>query len=45
VYLQQELESSVEPSDQRALVAELALIEKQFLSLIAGLQVRPSPTI
>lgn len=38
VYLQQELESSVEPSDQRVLVAEVALIEKQFLSLITGLQ-------
>jgi hypothetical protein len=38
VYLQQELESSVEPSDQRVLVAEVALIEKQFLSLISGLQ-------
>ena len=38
VYLQQELESSIEPSDQRVFVAEVGLIEKQLQVLLSGLK-------
>ena len=34
VYLQQELESSLEPSEQRTFVAEIALIDKQLSSIV-----------
>jgi rRNA maturation endonuclease Nob1 len=37
-YLKQELESSIEPSDQRLFVAEVALAEKQLYSMVSGLQ-------
>ena len=38
VYLQQELESSIEPSDQRVFIAEVGLIEKQLQVLLSGLK-------
>eukprot|EP00596_Hydrurales_sp_CCMP1899_P004013 CAMPEP_0119044008 /NCGR_PEP_ID=MMETSP1177-20130426/27858_1 /TAXON_ID=2985 /ORGANISM="Ochromonas sp, Strain CCMP1899" /LENGTH=442 /DNA_ID=CAMNT_0007013349 /DNA_START=469 /DNA_END=1797 /DNA_ORIENTATION=+ len=38
VYLQQELESTLEPSDQRVFIAEVGLIEKQLQVLISGLK-------
>jgi hypothetical protein len=38
VYLEQEIESSIEPSDQRVFIAEVGLIEKQLQVLISGLQ-------
>eukprot|EP00981_Chlorochromonas_danica_P005481 scaffold1110_cov182-Ochromonas_danica.AAC.8 len=38
-YLQQELETSVDPSDQRMLVAEVALIDKQLMTMMAGISV------
>lgn len=37
-YLLQELEASTDPSDQRLLVAEVTLIDKQLSGLMAGLQ-------
>ena len=45
VYLQQELEASIEPREQRIFVAEVALIEKQFLSLVSGLQLANDITL
>ena len=39
VYLQQELESSLEPAEQRLFVAEVALIDKQLTSLLAGIKI------
>ena len=38
VYLQQELESSIEASDQRVFIAEVGLIEKQLQVLLSGLK-------
>ena len=38
VYIQQEVESAIEPTeDQRMFIAQIALIDKQITSLIAGL--------
>ena len=37
VYLQNELESSLEPLDQKVFVAEAALLDKQLSSIISGL--------
>lgn len=37
VYLEQELESSMDPSEQRQFVAEAALIDKQFTSLFSSI--------
>jgi hypothetical protein len=36
-YIQQELESSPDPADQRILIAEVALIDKQIMTMAAGL--------
>ena len=38
VYLQKELESSLEPLDQRVFIAEAALLDKQLASIVAGLR-------
>lgn len=37
VYLQQELESSLEPSEQRTFVAEVTLIDKQLSSIVTAI--------
>jgi hypothetical protein len=37
VYLQQELESSLEPNEQRTFVAEIALIDKQLSSIVTAI--------
>jgi hypothetical protein len=39
VYLQQEIESSVDAPDLRTLVAEVGLIDKQIQSLVAGFKI------
>lgn len=44
VYLQQELESSIEPSDQRVFIAEVGLIEKQLQVLLSGLRLETDST-
>lgn len=38
VYLQQELESTLEPSEQRVFVAEAALIDKQLSGIMTGIK-------
>lgn len=45
VYLQQEIESSLDPSDQRRFVAEVALVDKQLASLISGLDLSVNTAI
>ena len=37
VYLEQEIESSIEPNEQRQFVAEVSLVDKQFNGLVSGL--------
>jgi hypothetical protein len=37
VYIQQELQSTAEPVDQRLIVAEVAIIDRQIMSMAAGL--------
>lgn len=39
-YLQQELEASSDPSDQRLLISEVTLIDKQLTTLLSGLQLQ-----
>jgi hypothetical protein len=39
VYLEQEIESSIDPNEQRQFVAEVALIDRQFSGLFANLQI------
>lgn len=40
VYLEQEIESSIDPTEQRQFIAEVALVDKEYSSLISDISVQ-----